>query len=168
MLKRASAILCSSDIHEINHTGDDRGFISMSFLHDRRGIDSEKNCNKKVNLCSTLFALQFFHTAIFHQFTVQQFSKQKAVFKTKGSFGFKSISALFFHEFLNPFLNHCKCLASIDSCANSETNKAAVEEGKQDHQKIQIDYQTSPSLSSISWFLKNTSDILVIFRIPSI
>lgn len=71
MLKRASAILCSSDIHEINHTGDDRGFISMSFLHDRRGIDSEKNYNRKVNLCSTLFALQFFHTAIFHQFTVQ-------------------------------------------------------------------------------------------------
>lgn len=76
MLNRAFAILCFSDILMINYTSDDRGFTSMSFLHDRRGIDSEKNYYRKVNLCSVLFALQFLYTAIFHRFTVQ-FSKQE-------------------------------------------------------------------------------------------
>lgn len=49
----------------------------MSFLHDRRGTDPEKKYNRKVNLCSELFALQLFHTAIIHQCTVQWFSKQE-------------------------------------------------------------------------------------------
>lgn len=40
---------------------------------------------------------------------------------------FQSKSILFFPEFLNPFLNHCKCLPSY---VNSETHKPAAEEEK--------------------------------------